>query len=706
MVTRNKEKLKCIEFLELKETVLIETMLFNNPEDIIYVLDNGKLMGVITLGDLKRSYPEVIVNTKFKKLLDTVHIKADADNIILNNPRIKNIPVVDKNGLLLYEISFSNSVKKLENTEFFNYIDDMVWFNYYISYRECSNICIIDYNSFGEMLKNKINNDLIYKVDIITIDKFSELLFDNYDLLVDCDILQYRRRKELLYCINKELSDKYVSVEEMNFFVEAFNFYNRIKKLGVKFYVFEAPCGDKLKYISDKQKDRMASGQNWKYYYKNASQYNDEMQEIFGTKQYQPIIDNIFNLPVAIRKGKVLCYEEFRSQFCNIAGGYRITCNKKWGNYIQELNIFGSCAVFGLFVEDKNTISSFLQNLLNNSPLCAFNVNNFGIRGADTREIIQCIKSKKYEEGDIVILYLTEEEAALFKLLDKDLPVIKLSELFNMEHKKIGTFFIDRPVHHNYKANHLVASKIFHTLLDDYRKGEIKIFIDKKKENNKNLINDLFASNSGLHNYINKLSLDFNKYKKGNNGAVVMNCNPFTKGHRYLIEQSAKQVDTLFVFVVEEDKSFFKFEDRINLVKKGTEDIKNVIVLPSGNFMISSITFPEYFQKEDKQEVVIDASLDIEVFAQYIAPSLGITVRFAGEEPFDMVTKQYNELMKRVLPDYGIEFIEIKRKTIENDEENVISASNVRKFMKTGQWDMVKQVVPEATYNFLVNNYK
>lgn len=76
-----------------------------------------------------------------------------------------------------------------------------------------------------------------------------------------------------------------------------------------------------------------------------------------------------------------------------------------------------------------------------------------------------------------------------------------------------------------------------------------------------------------------------------------MNCNPFTLGHRYLIEEACSQVDILYVFVVEEDKSYFKFEDRIEMVRQGTKDLKQVQVLPSGKYIISKETFAQYFKK-------------------------------------------------------------------------------------------------------------
>lgn len=52
--------------------------------------------------------------------------------------------------------------------------------------------------------------------------------------------------------------------------------------------------------------------------------------------------------------------------------------------------------------------------------------------------------------------------------------------------------------------------------------------------------------------------------KDGSVGAAVMNCNPFTLGHRYLIEQAAKECDRLYVFVLSEDKSRFSVADRLN----------------------------------------------------------------------------------------------------------------------------------------------
>ncbi len=185
-------------------------------------------------------------------------------------------------------------------------------------------------------------------------------------------------------------------------------------------------------------------------------------------------------------------------------------------------------------------------------------------------------------------------------------------------------------------------------------------------------------------------------------GAIVMNCNPFTKGHRYLVERASAEVDFLYVFVVEEDKSFFPFADRFKLVSEGLSDLKNVRVLRSGKFIISTITFPGYFTKDSAKEVAVDTSLDLRLFCKFIVPALGIGTRFAGTEPTDMVTRQYNHAMKETLPQYGVEFVEFERTA---NEDTVISASTVRARLEERNWDAIRELVPDVTYRYLRDRF-
>ncbi|MDR1318888.1 MAG: adenylyltransferase/cytidyltransferase family protein, partial [Treponema sp.] len=188
-------------------------------------------------------------------------------------------------------------------------------------------------------------------------------------------------------------------------------------------------------------------------------------------------------------------------------------------------------------------------------------------------------------------------------------------------------------------------------------------------------------------------------------GAVVMNCNPFTRGHQYLIENAARQCARLRVFVVSENKSAFPADARYRLVREGTAHIKNVLVHPTGPYLISSATFPDYFLKDSLNAASsiqsINTLLDLTIFAEGFAKPLGINRRFVGTEPFDPVTAGYNRQMKEVLPRFGIEVIEIDRL---EEEGEAVSASRVRRLLKEGKLEEIRALVPETTYDYLVKN--
>lgn len=181
-------------------------------------------------------------------------------------------------------------------------------------------------------------------------------------------------------------------------------------------------------------------------------------------------------------------------------------------------------------------------------------------------------------------------------------------------------------------------------------------------------------------------------------GAAVMNCNPFTRGHRYLIETAAKECDILYVFVVKEERSAFPFSDRFRLVCEGTADIPNVRVHKSGPYMISAATFPTYFLKKEDDADILRGELDAVLFAERIAPALHITRRFVGTEPIDAVTAGYNLTLKRLLPAHGIEVREIPRL---KEEETVISASAVRELLRKKDWEALRALVPDVTFRYL-----
>ena len=200
---------------------------------------------------------------------------------------------------------------------------------------------------------------------------------------------------------------------------------------------------------------------------------------------------------------------------------------------------------------------------------------------------------------------------------------------------------------------------------------------------------------NGIRKFLDTLPVP---HTGGNVGALVMNCNPFTKGHRYLIEAASKECDHVYIFVLSEDKSRFSAADRLAMVQLGTADLPNVTVLTTGPYLISSATFPTYFLKEREKAESIHCLLDIEIFTKYFVPKFGITRRYVGTEPLSPMTGQYNEALRQYLPAKGIEFREIPRLEI---GDTPVSASAVRALMDTGDAEALAAIVPETTYDYL-----
>lgn len=200
---------------------------------------------------------------------------------------------------------------------------------------------------------------------------------------------------------------------------------------------------------------------------------------------------------------------------------------------------------------------------------------------------------------------------------------------------------------------------------------------------------------NGFSRYLKELA----ERNRGESAAVVVNCNPFTLGHRWLIEKAAAENEILHVFVVSEDMSFFPFNDRLELVKKGCADLNNVVIHETGSYMISSAVFPSYFLEDDSSIIEAQAELDIALF-QKIASALDIKARYVGEEPFSKVTKIYNEIMEKKLPQFGVKCVIIPRKEMDGVP---ISASHVRMLLREDRLEEARELLPASTFEYLLS---
>ena len=201
---------------------------------------------------------------------------------------------------------------------------------------------------------------------------------------------------------------------------------------------------------------------------------------------------------------------------------------------------------------------------------------------------------------------------------------------------------------------------------------------------------------SGFPNYLKNLE---KTKSSGVSAALVMNANPFTLGHQYLVETAAKNCDTLHLFVLSEDASLVPFAVRKRLVQAGIAHIRGVVLHDSGPYIISSATFPSYFLKDEAAVIDGHARLDLAVFTR-IAQALNVTHRFVGEEPTSQVTGLYNRIMAQELPKAGIACHVIPRREAGG---KAISASTVRAALQNGDWDTLKALVPATTLDYFTS---
>ena len=287
-------------------------------------------------------------------------------------------------------------------------------------------------------------------------------------------------------------------------------------------------------------------------------------------------------------------------------------------------------------------------------------------------------------------------------IYDEDYRVIATGSCYG---NTLRCFAVDR----RHQGEGLLNEVITHLIEVQAARGNIRLFLYTKPGTAK-FFGDLgfyeiarvpdrlvFMENrrDGFSGYLAALEKD--RREEGVSAAIVMNANPFTLGHQYLVETAAARCDTLHLFVVSEDASLIPAEVRKRLVREGVSHLPGVILHDCGPYMISSATFPSYFLRDSETVIERQARLDVRVFLR-IAEALKVSVRFVGEEPASQVTGIYNRVMAEELPRAGIACSIIPRKCLDG---RPISASTVRLAIKNGDDALLRTLVPETTLSWL-----
>lgn len=454
---------------------------------------------------------------------------------------------------------------------------------------------------------------------------------------------------------------------------------------------------------------RMALGASFPVMHRDPARFEADLRELFGEKYSPSYVNEIGNIPQIVDLGGIKRHEDSSGQLVNVVGGLRVTCGQP-ERYTRTLHVYGRCGVFGYAVEDADTLPSRIQALLSDFGHGDIRVVNHGLWGGDDNALDGNFlrEAAGIAPGDIVLFYRKHLDPRVMEWWTKcGVRYLDITRRWH-EAPEAKWCFYDRPGHMN-STGYKIAAKIIVDELSSCRFAASQVD-DGTLANLRTPWLKRYLKTHGsrdfdaeVAHYVKSVVELGGPLRCGERaGAIVMNCNPFTLGHRRLVELAAKEVDRLYILVVEEDRSVFPFDERFEMVKAGTSDLPNVVVAPSGRFVISSLTFPEYFMKDYVREKSFDVSGDVRTFCEKIAPALGIKVRFAGEEPFDPVTAEYNRTMSRLLPEYGLEFREIPRFALSGGR--VISATEVRRLLKSGCLENLSEYLPKTTLDILNKN--
>ena len=451
---------------------------------------------------------------------------------------------------------------------------------------------------------------------------------------------------------------------------------------------------------------RMEQGLSFPKMYEEPSAHEADLRELFGDKYSPDYVREVGRIPQIVQTGGICRHEDCSGRLVNVVGGLRVTFGQP-STWTRTIHVYGRCGAFGYAVEDADTLPSQLQRELVRRGNADVRVVNHGLWGGGD----DCIdgnflhEAAGFRPGDVVLFYRKHLDARLMASWKAyGVRYLDITAAWHADPAAKSCFY-DRPGHMNAVGYGIVARLVADDLLSTKFAGTPVAAERLEKLATPWLARylkqgDATGFDAEIARYVEGVRAQCPPLPAGRTaGAIVMNCNPFTNGHRRLIETAAGEVDRLYILVVEEDRSVFPFAERFEMVKAGTADIPNVVVAPSGRFVISSLTFPEYFMKDYVKEREFDVSGDVRTFCERIAPALGVTVRFAGAEPFDPVTANYNRCMAELLPQYGLRFREIPR--FATDDGETISATAVRGFIAAGDLDAVARYVPESTLRIL-----
>ena len=680
MVYKSREKLFIIETNKEQETYNVQDLLskLTRPSYDVYFECNGKAYARVDMYSVK----DCINSGKEEVNIWPIHNYLDKPNYIksreflLNNKTEREIPLIIDDKIIgayrrssslgeikriyeFYDLKEPDKVKTVCILRLDYEEKDFDFFVEYLTKRKYI-VCVKDYHDYIAKPEN---------YDFVLLEsEFDIMCYEDLSFILNYDFSYVRHYSLLSFLLKYNEDDDAVVARDFlsDYFIELES--KGVKVFNVYFENFE--------YIDNFDRE---IAENYKAHGLTVSEKEVCDEQAFFAENYSPeYADAILRRELNVKsKSGINIIEDTTSKYFNVKDGIRKTTNQN-PNPESNIHMFGPCITLGFYVEDKFTIESQLQKKLNENNI-NMNVINHGVWNNNIAHI-ELINNTDLYTGDTIVF---------FQMYDKIKKICNINVGYHYYYNYLDiNWFVNNSYHFNHIVNRLYAEDIFKNIEPSLYYKPLE---RRKIEKNDSLVNKVYLKKS-----FSRINLD--KYK--NIGSIVMNANPFTLGHRYLIDEALKKCDFLIIFVLSEDASLFTFNERFRMVQDGVKDLKNVYVVPTSYNILSKKTFPEYFIKVVDEDIEFNIENDVDIFVKEIASKLNIKYRFVGSEPTDPVTSKYNEIMKKKLPKAGIELIEIKRK---EKNKNIVSGTLVRDLLKEGNLEEVKKFVPESTYDAIVD---
>lgn len=666
---------------------LIREAMCEKPCNIVLVEVKHRLFGIVSRGDITRAKKagkdKVPINRNFTFLKGKQFMRAR--EIFREKEKIREIPVIDENGLLLGMCSRSDDLLYLEyrnQWEENRYARPFLsrlkavrivrapegdsrrrkvidrWIEKFMKYgvvceqidfsvipekqKEKTPILVVDEEtSLGAGAVIEALDGGLYRLDVVrTFRVFERVMSEHaYDELIG------------------KLANSGIKIYNMYYTEDESTEGRRRLWSGMRKWLENPEANDSNPYVAS------SCAQGF-YGELNTGSYAAEV----GRHYFDLEINNIYTR-----------LKDEKGRYFNVVNGERVTVGQP-EEAERTIWFFGPCFVMGVYVEDKYTIESILQERLNREGYSC-RVVNCGCYETPYQRMVH-ITSTPMKPGDIMVIQVENrpfegtESIDMMELLDRN--------------NAPAEWLLNLPVHCNHKVNKILADDLFERMArDNVLTGEVK-------KGQRTMLSRALAVNS-LY-----LDLHFNDFRPEKGmvvGSIGMHGNPFTLGHRYLIETASKQVDRLFVLLIEDDLGIFSYAERFAMAVEGTRDLPNVKIVAGGPFQATRNVFREYFVKVKPTDMRESAMVDTLIFTEIIAKRLGITRRFLGDERHNPKMQFFNELMKEVLPRYGIEVIELPRAQAGG---RAISASLARNAAAEGDRETLLANIPETTLRFFV----